>query len=93
MIFKDGVNDLTKKQTHYYVRIDTMVVTRSRYSKSYEEKRALFLARDSINSHQHFGTTMRILIARLRELEMEQKEGLSPQVKELFEDLKKDYDF
>ncbi|AYG01338.1 hypothetical protein [Lactococcus allomyrinae] len=73
--FKDGVNDLTKKQTHYYLRIFTMLATVSRpkYSESYEETRILFLARDAINSHKHFGDTMRVLISNLKELEQEQK--------------------
>ena len=93
MIFKDGVNDLTQKQIHYYLKIDVMISTISRVSRTTEEVRTLVLARDAINSHKHFGTTMRVLIARLKELEQEQKGGLTSTVKELFESLKKDYDF
>ena len=91
--FKDGANDLTKKQTHYFLRIFTLLGSRYRDSKTIEETKALFVASDAISSHKHFGDTMRILIARLKELETEQKGGLTANVKALFEDLKKDYDF
>lgn len=80
---------LTARQNKYYMKMYAILGTGRGTS---EEKNAIFKAQYSIgDSGENFGNIIRKLIQDLGSLELGQKGGLTPKVKELFEDIKKDY--